>query len=244
MKLTAVKIAELTNTSKANISKLTKNGKLIRSNDKYYNIDDSVNLDYLLSKGVTKEKILALSVNNKDNTEKSSSGLNKKPNIVKKEIKVLPDKKPILEPENQEMSFDEFDNITGLPERMMSLTLMELVSKYGGPMQLDKWAGILQKLMNAHKTEVSIERDRLTLIEKDFVISQVFKFIDEFINKIFDSVDAQNEIIFSLAKSGDDEAKIKIKKMRLDNYSKLSKDAKEIIVNNLKKMRDKYASDK
>lgn len=250
MDLRAIDISTLTETSKANISKLTRNGVLVKNEKKRYDSENEINKKYLLSKGVKQSDIeLFFQSNSKKEPDKPK----KEKQVPEKETEIkenlLPEKVEKIEfydekkPQNENFNDDIFEDVSGLPSKMMGLTLMELVRNYGGPMQLEKWAAILQKIMTAQKAEVSIQRDRLTLIEKDFVLSQIFKFVDEFINQIFDLADSQNEIIFSLAKTGTDEAKMKIKKMRVDSYSKILKETKKIINTNLNKMKDKYVNE-
>lgn len=234
MQLKGTDLAKLMKVARQHIYVNVSRGNLVKNNKNLYDTDDPINKEYLLNHGVSKKDI--------DNYVLSKS--EKKTKKVKKEKpsqEKIEKKSEIVSNVDEEVSEEDIIDKAGLPEEMLSLTIYELVSRYGGQYKLEKWASILQKLTTSQKTQVAIERDRLKLIEKDFIISQCFKFVDEFINKILDSIDAQNEIIFSLAKSGDDEAKIKIKKMMIDNYSKLAKQTKTIITNNIQNMKDKYA---
>lgn len=252
-------LAKILKVKRQQIYVFASRGKLIKHESGKYDLKNKTNEEYILSKGFKIsdiEKFVLSQAEKKPKKEKKSVKKPVKPEKKKeKQDKVDPvidDKKPEIKEKkpvkvkeiNENLdNLDEegFEDITGLPSKMMEMTMFELVKKYGGQHQLEKWANILSKMMTAQKADVAIQKDRMQLIEKDFVVSQVFKFIDEFINKIFDSIDSQNEIIFSLAKSGKKEAKIKIKKMMTDNYSKLAKDAKQIITNNLNKNKDKYS---
>jgi hypothetical protein len=252
MLISGASFAKLANCKRQNIYKLVREEKLIKHDSGKYDLTNEINQKYLLSKGLKIsdiEQFVSQQTKKPKKTEKKSTKKPVKPEKkavipVKVETDILPKKEEFQTETGDafpDLDNESFEDITGLPSKMMELTMFELVKKYGGMHRLEKWANVTAKFMTAQKNEVAIQKDRLKLIEKDFTISQVFKFVDEFINKIFDSIDSQNEIIYSLAKSEKSEAKLKIKKMMLDNYSKLAKDAKQIITNNLSKMKDKYS---
>lgn len=140
----------------------------------------------------------------------------------------------------QDFSNEDFEDITGLPESMMNLTLFHLVKRYGGPKQLTDWANILSKLMTAQKADISIQRERLALIEKDYTISQVFKFLDVFVNQIFDLAESQAEQIIGFVKSDHDKAKKNIIELQRKGYSKIAKETKRSINSAIKRLKDKY----
>ena len=138
------------------------------------------------------------------------------------------------------MTSDDFVNVTGLPEKMMGLTIFELVKNYGGPMQLEKWAKVLNQLSSTTERQDKMKERRNITIEKDFVISNVFKYLDIFMDAVFDSAEAQNEIIISHVKSDPEEAKKAIPEMRKKAYTKIAKEAKKGIKDALKRLRNKY----
>jgi hypothetical protein len=73
----------------------------------------------------------------------------------------------------------DFENITGLPDKMMNITLKELVSTYGGVMRLEKWANTLEKLLSASYTEMVMLEEKGKLIDRDFVIQCFNGFLGE-----------------------------------------------------------------
>ncbi len=131
--------------------------------------------------------------------------------------------------ESKELSNEDFENITGLPFRMSKLTLFELVSRYGGPMQLDKWAGILSKLMTAMEKDQKSRERKNELIEKDFVTSNVFLYLNIFMDAMFDIAESQTEVIISMVLSDVETAKHKMPELRKKAYTKISKEAKKSI---------------
>lgn len=62
----------------------------------------------------------------------------------------------------------------GVPAELLNLTLKELVMRYSGILPLEKYAKILKILVESAEKEQRIKERRLTLVDKDFVISRIF----------------------------------------------------------------------
>lgn len=136
----------------------------------------------------------------------------------------------------------DFENTTGLPARMMNMTMFELVKRYGGEMQLKGWADILNKLMAAMEKDQKSQERRNELVEKDFIISNVIKYVDFFMNALFDLAEGQTEEIISLVLSDEKSARKKIPEIRRNSYTKISKETKKGIKDSLKRLSNKYDS--
>jgi hypothetical protein len=75
----------------------------------------------------------------------------------------------------------------GVPAALLDLTLRELVTRYGGNLlNLEKHAKILRDLTMASEKEQRIQERRLALIEKDFVVSRLFQFIDVLMKQLIE----------------------------------------------------------
>jgi hypothetical protein len=75
----------------------------------------------------------------------------------------------------------------GVPAQLLDLTLRELVTRYGGNLQnLEKHAKVLRDLTMASEKEQRIQERRLALIEKDFVVSRLFQFIDVLMKQLLE----------------------------------------------------------
>jgi len=148
--------------------------------------------------------------------------------------------------DNQKTNTDEieFENITGLPARMMKLNLKNLVVKYGGPMMLKSWADILVKIMSANEKDQKIQERRLELIQKDFVISRLFMFLETLSSRIFDYTENIPVEIIALVKSGANDIEIEIKKKMRKDFAILLKDTKENIIRELENLKTKYEKGK
>jgi hypothetical protein len=66
----------------------------------------------------------------------------------------------------------------GIPRELLNLSLRELVIRYPGLEKIERYAKILKDITMSAEKEQRIQERNLTLIEKDFVVSRVFGFID------------------------------------------------------------------
>lgn len=155
------------------------------------------------------------------------------------ESEIEPEESTTFESSNQ-FSREDFENVTGLPAKMMKLTLFELVSRYGGPMQLDKWAIVLQKLSTTMERNQKTQERRNELIEKDFVISNVKKYLDTFMEGMFDLIESENQIIISSVIADPEKSKLSIKELRKKAVTKLSRETKKSIKGSIERLNKKY----
>lgn len=149
----------------------------------------------------------------------------------------------IMKNPEEKKDFDEidFESITGLPARMMKLNLKQLVMRYGGPMMLDSFSKILQRLMSANEKDQKIQERRLELIEKDFVISRLFLYLETLSNRLFDYTENIPIGIIALVNSGIDNMEFRIKEKMRKDFSNLIRDAKENVNRELENIKNKYA---
>ncbi|MDD5353061.1 MAG: hypothetical protein PHS93_07880 [Candidatus Omnitrophica bacterium] len=143
-------------------------------------------------------------------------------------------------PSDTNIDAAQFEDVTGLPERMMNLTLYELVKRYGGPMNLESWSKILQRLMGAMSQDQKIQERRLTLIEKDFVISRLLQYLETLSNRLFDYTESAPIDFISLVKAGGENIEIEIKKKMRKDFSISIKDTKEALTRELESLKKKY----
>lgn len=156
-----------------------------------------------------------------------------------------------------EIGESEFENLTGLPSKLMNWPLKEIVLKYGGQMQLDTYSKILSRLMSTALQDQKMQERRLELIEKDFVISGIFSYMNILSENLFDLAESQTEIILAFILSElkslgilkqDDKinlakSKKEIRDMRLKAYTKIIKEAKRSIKKSLENLKNKHEDD-
>jgi len=142
-----------------------------------------------------------------------------------------------INPNNPEV---DFENITGLPARMMNMTIMELVTKYGGPMMLESWSKILQRLMGASLQDQKIQERRLELVEKDFIISRILQYLENQSIRLFDYAESAPIGFISTVQAGGENVEIEIKKKMRKDFSILIKESKESVTRELENLKKKY----
>ena len=91
----------------------------------------------------------------------------------------------------------EFENTSGLAKKYLKMTIGELVLVRGGVVGLKDWVNILKGLTTIIRDEQLIKERKNELVEKDFIISNVKKYLDLFMSNAFDIVESQNKIISS-----------------------------------------------
>jgi len=155
------------------------------------------------------------------------------------------------EPQSQkstdERTFDdseiEFENTSGLAKKYLNMTIGQLVRVRGGVVGLKEFVGIMKMLTTIEKDEQTMNERRNQLIEKDFAISNLKKYIDLFMEEVFNSAESQTETIISLVQTDIDEARKQIPKLRIKSYTKISKSAKKSLKQSMKRLKAKYDSD-
>lgn len=258
MKLKLIKLAELSKCSRANISQHVKKGNLILDENRNIDTENSINQNWLRSRGID-PKTLKTSVGiQADNIRKSKvKNPNGQEGSAKK--KVEPVKTPAISkikkvgkdlilsldvPDQQSpILTTDFEALTGLPERLSNLTLKQLCLQYGSQMQLKGYVDILNALMSAMKRDVDIQEKRRALIEKDFVSAHLFQFLDVMINQIFDYPESAIDEFIAEIKADEKKARLKIpEKMRKD-FSKIINEAKKNINRQIKKLNERHSDE-
>lgn len=257
MELKQKQLSDIIGINRAAITMAVKRGHLEKNSAGLIDTQNAKNQVWLTTRGFSEQRIQAglNEIQNKQDQEQktitpSNPITELKQIIAKKQTQIETGKNPLntyeqegIEKPKKEIDDADFENCTGLPARMMDLTIKELVVKYGGPMMLDSWSKILQRLMAANEKDQKIQERRLELIEKDFVISSVITYMNILSDRIFDLAESQNKIIISSVRSDPEKAEAIIKDMRLKAYSKIIKETKRAIEQAIKNMKSKYEKD-
>ncbi|AEM22155.1 hypothetical protein Bint_1536 [Brachyspira intermedia PWS/A] len=234
MKVSSKEFGRLANVSIEALRQAVKNKKLIRDNQYRYDLTNEVNISYLLNKGLTLEDInnfaKSISGHNLENiekiTDKSSQSLKNKGNNEEKETEILDEKK--------------FTDITGLPAYLMNLTIKELVIEYDEPVKLKFWADVLYKLLQAQEREQKIKERDLELIEKDFVMKYIFKYIELLNLRLLDYPDSAVDNLTALIKTNENNVRIKIIEEMTKDFSMILTETKESIKREINKLLNKH----
>jgi len=232
-------------------------GYIIINSGKLLDTQNPKNLKWLRSHGKSEKDVLQFLTEihkkqkKKPKKQTKSNPLPKiKEKIKEKQVEVESKKietiqsyyepKPEKPEENKEPDEIDFENITGLPARMMELNLKQLVMRYGGPMMLDSWSKILQRIMSANEKDQKIQERRLELIEKDFFISKIFSYLEVLSSRLFDYTETHPSNIIALLKSNPENIELKIKERMRKDFSTLIQDTKENINREVENLKKKY----
>jgi hypothetical protein len=129
----------------------------------------------------------------------------------------------------------------GVPAELLGLSLRELVVKYGGNLlNLEKHAKILRDLTMASEKEQRIQERRLALIEKDFVTSRLFQFINVFMKQLLEYPDAISASLVAIALSKGEMARPDVMAKMKEGIEKIISGAKNQIITELNGLRTKY----
>lgn len=134
----------------------------------------------------------------------------------------------------------EFENTSGLAKKYLNLTIGEIVRVRGGVIGMKEWASIQKILLSADDLEQKTRERRNELIEKDFAISNLKKYIDLFMEEVFNTAESQTEQIIALVLSDVETSRKEIPKMRMSSYTKISKSTKKSLKDSFKRLKKKY----
>jgi hypothetical protein len=266
MELSGNKLAGIAGTSRQNIYILARDHKLTKNERGKYESTDPMNANYLREHGIHPETCEPLAVMVDPPSEKQKQSTAKKPvgrkstpkkTTVKKKpsakssdgqkTKTSGKKKTVgtddeyFDPrERDDISGEEFQKLTGLPEKLLNLTLKEAVLKYGSMHNLKMQADILKTIMAVYTSDVNIQAKRKELIPREFVESRIKTSIELERSQLFDYPDAQIDIIISEILADPEEARRKIPENMRRDFSKIFKESQKQISKQLNDLRDKY----
>jgi len=254
-------LAKMLKMTRQSIYRSISRGKIDANSAGLIDTQNKKNQLWISSHGLSENNIISClaEIQKKEQSKKKNKTISNplpkiREKVIRKQAEVKPEKIETTQeymdrirgiiPDKTGMDEVEFENITGLPARMMKLNLKNLVVRYGGPMMLKSWADILVKIMSANEKDQKIQERRLELIQKDFVISRLFMFLETLSSRIFDYTESIPMEIIALVKSGIDDIEIEIKKKMRKDFSILLRDTKENITRELENLKTKYEKSK
>lgn len=122
----------------------------------------------------------------------------------------------------------------------MNLTIKELVIEYDEPVKLKFWADILYKLLQAQEREQKIKERDLELIEKDFVMTYIFKYIELLNLRLLDYPDSAVDNLTALIKTNENNVRMKIIEEMTKDFSMILTETKESIKREINKLLNKH----
>jgi hypothetical protein len=128
----------------------------------------------------------------------------------------------------------------GVPAKLLSLTLRELVVGYNGLYNLEKHARTLRELVVSAEKEQRMQERGLKLIERDFVTSRLFQYIDVLMRQIIEYPESAADAIVAKIMSEGPDARGDLVFMMRDNLGRIIAGAKDQIIKELNGLRGKY----
>jgi hypothetical protein len=184
--ITGSEFSRISGVSRQAISKLCKDGGLVKNKNGKYNLNDPVNKSWLAKKGKQK----------KSKVEKPKPEKNKPKPKIEKPVK----KKSNIKTQKNKISNMEFEDILGLPPEFKNLTMEEMVLQYLNYPGMKSYAELLDKIMAATKKSVEIKKVRSELIELEWVKSHIFPYLSLLSEQLFDYAGEDKKMLKAFSK--------------------------------------------
>lgn len=131
----------------------------------------------------------------------------------------------------------------GIPAELLGLTLKELVLRYGGILPLEKHAKVLKILTESAEKDLRMKERRLTLVDKDFVISRLFQYVDNLMIQFLEYPEGAADDLVARVLAEREAARQAVIETMKRGFSKIIAGAKEQIINELNGLKHKYHED-
>ncbi|MCL2381014.1 MAG: hypothetical protein FWC64_05400 [Treponema sp.] len=151
------------------------------------------------------------------------------------------DRRPVAPPVDfSRISDHEISEYAGLPQRLLGLTLRELVIKFKGLPGMQEYVRMLKDLASADERDQKVRERRLQLIEKDFAISQLIQYLETLMKQILEYPKSVTDEIIALVQAQGGAARLDVIRKLEAGLSKIIKNAKGELVKGLSGLRSKY----
>jgi hypothetical protein len=128
----------------------------------------------------------------------------------------------------------------GTAVEMLSMTIRELVMSHAGVQGIERYTKILRDLTTTADKEQRTREHGLKLIEKDFVISKVFAFVDSVCKQIIEYPEAAADAIIAKIMSEGPEARPSVVSMMQEALGRIIAETKNQIIKELDSLKGKY----
>jgi hypothetical protein len=142
-------------------------------------------------------------------------------------------------------AFDDYEiaDRVGLPQKLLGMTIRELIVKYRGMEGLEIYVKHLRDLMAADEKDQRVQERRQQLVEKDFIVARVFQFLDTLMKQILEYPKSAVDEIISLVQSEGGAARADISQKMQAGLTRIIKGAKERVVEEFAGLKAKYQNE-
>lgn len=255
MEVTQAEFARMCGVKPSSICEKVKNGTLIINSGKKLDTDNPVNRRYLTNKQ-TKLQINVQTQNLADLAASpiiqdfsilpSIPGANGLPASIPDTSTVANTSIPPTRTKQSKLvtpfvpSGNDYAITTGLSETMLNMTLLQLVTNYGGVAGIERFAKTLQTLTTANEKELRLQERRQKLVSKDFVTSRLFGYVDQLMNKLLDWPEGIIDTLIAKSLANKQEGRTELVNYMRDGLTRCICDAKQHIISELESLCEKY----
>lgn len=220
MEVIASEFARMAGVSRAAVCGKIKNGTLILNSANKLDTDNPVNRSYLENKQTRMRFDL-----NTQNIESSASSL----------MSVS-----LQEKTSNHQQTGKATQSQGSAAEALGMTVRELIVRHGSLDNIERYSKILRDLTAADERDQKIQERRLIQIPKDFVISRLFSFMDQLMNKLLDVPESVSDQVIALALADTETKRQDVINLLSDNLTRCIAGTKERIINELNGLKGKY----
>lgn len=220
MEVIASEFARMAGVSRAAVCGKIKNGTLILNSANKLDTDNPVNRSYLENKQTRMRFDL-----NTQNIESSASSL----------MSVS-----LQEKTSNHQQTGKATQSQGSAAEALDMTVRELIVRHGSLDNIERYSKILRDLTAADERDQKVQERRLIQIPKDFVISRLFSFLDQLMNKLLDVPESVSDQVIALALADTESKRQDVINLLSDNLTRCIAGAKERIINELNGLKGKY----
>lgn len=226
MEVKAAEFARMAGVSRMAISGKIKNGTLVLNSGGKLDTDNPVNRAYLDKKREKQKSALQLKELERDLEETTQAA------AERHSARVLPFSGDGEAKQGQSQ---------GKAATMLNMTIQELIMQYGDLKGIGEYAKILRDLTVADEREQKTQERRMLQVSKDFVVSRLFSFYDQLMNKLLDVPESVADQIIALVLSEDEgKRRQEIINVLSDNLTRCIGGCKEHIISELNGLKGKY----
>jgi hypothetical protein len=134
----------------------------------------------------------------------------------------------------------EIEDHAVLPQRLLKMTIRDLVIKYRGLDGIDRYIKMLRDLTAADEKDQKVQERRLQLVEKDFIIARVLEFLNVLMKQLLEYPGSAVDGIISLVQAEGGAARQEVSRIMEDELSKIIRGSKEQVIKEMDGLRAKY----
>jgi hypothetical protein len=141
--------------------------------------------------------------------------------------------------------FDDYEisQNTGLPQKLLGMTIRELVTTFKGMEGLETYIKMLRDLAAADEKDQKTQERRLQLVDKDFIVARLFQYLDVLMKQLLEYPKSAVDSIVSLVQAEGEASRQEVVRKMETGLSAIIKGAKEQMTKELSGLRAKYQKD-